>query len=315
MLKKVEAGVLSVAYEESGAGDGAPVLLLHGFPYDAHAYDDVTPLLVAAGCRVIAPYLRGYGPTRFLSPETPRSGQQAVLGHDLLAFMDALQIQRAVLAGYDWGGRAACIVAALWPERVSGLVTGGGYNIQYIPGAMQPQSPAIEHQLWYQYYFHGERGRAGLAQNRRELCRFIWQLWSPGWHFDGATYDRTAASFDNPDFVAVVIHSYRHRFALVPGDPTVEATERRLAERPPIQVPTVVLHGGNSGFTLFASPEHEKQFFTGSCVRRLIPAAGHNLPQEAPRDFAAAVLSFVQGAGKDRLVAGRCGRSGHGPRW
>jgi len=298
MLKQVEAGVLRVAYEESGAEDGTPVLLMHGFPYDVHAYDEVTPLLVAAGCRVIAPYLRGYGPTRFLSPDTPRSGQQAVLGHDLLAFMDALQIQSGVLAGYDWGGRAACIVAALWPERVSGLVTGGGYNIQHIPGAGQPQSPAIEHQLWYQYYFHGERGRAGLEQNRRELCRYIWQLWSPGWHFDEATYDLTAASFDNPDFVAVVIHSYRHRFALVPGDPAAEATERRLTERPPIQVPTVVLHGGNSGLTQWASPEREKQFFTGPCVRRLIPAAGHNLPQEAPRDFAAAVLSLVHDAGK-----------------
>lgn len=302
MLKQVQAGVLSVAYEESGAENGTPVLLLHGFPYDVHAYDDVTPLLVAAGCRVIAPYLRGYGPTRFLSPDTPRSGQQAVLGHDLLAFMDALQIRSGVLAGYDWGGRAACIVAALWPERVSGLVTGGGYNIQYIPGAMQPQSPAIEQQLWYQYYFHGERGRAGLEQNRRELCRFIWQLWSPGWHFDEATYDRTAASFDNPDFVAVVIHSYRHRFALVPGDPAAEATELRLTERPPIQVPTVALHGGNSGLTLLASPEREKQFFTGAFVRRLIPAAGHNLPQEAPRDFAAAVLSLVHDGGKDQLV-------------
>jgi pimeloyl-ACP methyl ester carboxylesterase len=295
MLKQVEAGVLSVGYEESGPGDGAPVVLLHGFPYDAHAYDEVTPLLVAAGCRVIAPYLRGYGPTRFLSSDTPRSGQQAVLGHDLLALMDALQIRSAVLAGYDWGGRAACVVAALWPERVSGLVSGGGYNIQYIPGAMQPQSPAIEHQFWYQYYFHSERGRAGLQQNRRELCKYIWQLWSPGWQFDDATYDRTAAAFDNPDFVEVVIHSYRHRFALVPGDPAVEVTEQRLAERPPIPVPTVVLHGGNSGLTPLASPEREQQHFTGPCVRRLVAAAGHNLPQEAPREFASAVLSLVHG--------------------
>ncbi|MBI5278305.1 MAG: alpha/beta hydrolase [Burkholderiales bacterium] len=308
MLKKVEAGVLSVAYEDNGAADGTPVLLLHGFPYDVHAYDDVTLLLAAAGCRVIAPYLRGYGPTRFLSPDTPRSGQQAVLGHDLLAFMDALRIQRAVLAGYDWGGRAACIAAALWPERVSGLVTGGGYNIQYIPGAMQPQAPVIEHQLWYQYYFHGERGRVGLEQNRRELCRYIWQIWSPSWHFDEMTYERTAAAFDNPDFVAVVIHSYRHRFALVPGDPAVEATERRLTERPPIRVPTVVLHGGNSGFTLWASPEHEQQSFAGSYVRRLLPAAGHNLPQEAPGDFAAAVLSLVHDGGTmDRPAVGQSG--------
>ncbi len=295
MLKQVEAGVLSVAYEESGPADGTPVVLLHGFPYDVRAYDEVTPLLVDAGCRVIAPYLRGYGSTRFLSPKTPRSGQQAVLGHDLLALMDALQIRSAVLAGYDWGGRAACIVAALWPERVSGLVSGGGYNIQYIPGAMQPQSPAIEHQFWYQYYFHSERGRAGLEQNRYDLCKFIWQLWSPGWQFDDATYDRTAASFANPDFVDVVVHSYRHRFGLVPGDPAVDATERRLTERIAIQVPTVVLHGGNSGLTPLASPEREQQFFTGSCVRRLVAAAGHNLPQEAPHDFASAVLLLVDG--------------------
>lgn len=294
MLKQVEAGVLSIGYEESGLANGTPVVLLHGFPYDAHAYDEVTPLLVAGGCRVIAPYLRGYGPTRFLSSDTPRSGQQAILGHDLLALMDALRIPSAVLAGYDWGGRAACIVAALWPERVSGLVSGGGYNIQYIPGAMQPQAPAIEHQFWYQYYFHSERGRAGLQQNRRELCKFIWSLWSPGWKFDDATYDRTAAAFDNPDFVEVVIHSYRHRFALVPGDPAVEATEQRLTERPPIHVPTVVLHGGNSGLTPLASPEREQQFFTGPYERRLVAAAGHNLPQEAPRDFASGVLSLVR---------------------
>jgi len=271
-------------------------LLLHGFPYDVHAYDEVTPLLVSAGCHVIAPFLRGYGPTRFLSLDTPRSGQQAVLAHDLVALMDALQIQRGVLAGYDWGGRAACIVAALWPERVRGLVSGGGYNIQYIPGYIEPQAPEREFQLWYQYYFHGERGRAGLEQNRYEFCKLLWRLWSPNWHFDEATYERTAGSFNNPDFVAVVIHSYRHRFSLVPGDPATEVTERRLTQRPPIAVPTIVLHGRDNGVTPVASSERHHRFFTAAYERRVIPLAGHNLPQEAPQDFSAAVLSLVNRA-------------------
>jgi len=293
MLKRVEAGVLSVAYEEAGTTTGTPVLLLHGFPYDPRAYDDVVPLLADAGCRVLVPYLRGYGPTRFLSDATPRSGQQAVLGHDLLALMDALGIERGVVAGYDWGGRAACIVAALWPERVRGLVSGGGYNIQDIAGALKPQTPERELALWYQYYFHSERGRAGLEAHRYELGKLLWRLWSPSWRFDEAAYARTAASFENPDFVAVVIHSYRHRFALVPGDPTVEDTERRLATLPPITVPTITLHGSDNGVSPVASSEHHARHFTGGYERRVVPGVGHNLPQEAPREFAAAVLSLV----------------------
>jgi pimeloyl-ACP methyl ester carboxylesterase len=293
MLKRVEAGVLSVAYEENGAANGTPVLLLHGFPYDIHAYDEVTPLLVSAGCRVIAPFLRGYGPTRFLSPDTPRSGQQAVLAHDLLAFMNALGIQNGVLAGYDWGGRAACIVAALWPERARGLVSGCGYNIQDIPGSIKPQAPEKEFRFWYQFYFHSERGRAGLEQNRYELGKLLWRLWSPNWRFDEATYERTAASFNNPDFVAVVIHSYRHRYALAPGDPAVEDTERRLIVQPPIAVPTIALHGSDDGVTPLGTSENHDRFFRAAYERRVIPLAGHNLPQEAPRDFAAAVLSVV----------------------
>lgn len=293
MFKRMEAGVLSVAYEEAGATNGAPVLLLHGFPYDVHAYDEVTPLLVSAGCRVIAPFLRGYGPTRFLSGDTPRSGQQAVLAHDLVAFMDALGIRKAVHAGYDWGGRAACIVAALWPERVRGLVSGCGYNIQDIPRSMKPLPPEAELRLWYQYYFHGERGRAGLEQNRYELCKLLWRLWSPNWVFDEAAYKRTADSFDNPDFVTVVIHSYRHRYGLAPGDPAVEETERRLTAQPKIAVPTIVLHGSADGVTPPDGSEHHEQFFSAAYERRVIPVAGHNLPQEAPRDFAAAVLSVV----------------------
>ncbi len=293
MLKKVDAGVLSVAYEDSGPETGTPVLLLHGFPYDIHAYDEVTVHLVAAGCRVITPYLRGYGTTQFLSPDTLRSGQQAVLAHDLLALMDALAIESAILAGYDWGGRAACIVAALWPERVRGLVTGCGYNIQDIPGSIEPVAPESERRLWYQYYFHGERGRAGLEKYRYDFCKLLWRLWSPSWHFDDATYERTAASFNNPDFVAVVIQSYRHRFGLAPGDPGVEDTERRLVTQPQISVPTIALHGGDDGVTPVAGSTGYDLFLKAAYERRVISGAGHNLPQEAPQDFSAAVLSLV----------------------
>jgi len=216
-----------------------------------------------------------------------------VLGHDLLALLDALAIPSAVLGGYDWGGRAACIVTALWPERVRGLVSCGGYNIQDIAGSAKPQPPESEYRHWYQYYFHGERGRAGLAQNRRELCRLLWRLWSPNWRFDDATYERTAVSFDNPDFVDVVIHSYRHRFGLAPGDPSVEATEQRLATRPPITVPTVVLHGSDNGVTPARNSEGHPSMFTGSYERQVIPGGGHNVPQEAPRVFAEAILSLI----------------------
>jgi len=293
MLKRVDAGVLSVAFEESGAANGTPVVLLHGFPYDVRAYDAATPILTSAGCRVITPYLRGYGPTTFLSGQTMRSGQQAVLAHDLLALLDALAIPRAVLAGYDWGGRAACIAAALWPERVHGLVTGGGYNVQDIPGSSKPQAPENELRHWYQYYFHGERGRAGLEQNRHALCRLLWKLWSPNWQFDDATYQRTAASFDSPDFVAVVIHSYRHRFGLVPGDPAAEDTERRLTTQPKITVPAVALDGGGDGVMPAGGSERHARFFAAEYERRVIPMLGHNLPQEGPQEFAAAVLSLL----------------------
>jgi pimeloyl-ACP methyl ester carboxylesterase len=293
MLERIDAGDLSVAYLDSGSRQGAPVILLHGFPYDVHAYDEVTPLLLEAGCRVIVPYLRGYGPTRFLSPTTLRSGQQAVLAHDLLALMDALAIPQAVLAGYDWGGRAACIVAALWPQRARGLVTGGGYNVHDIPNAGKPAAPEDEHRYWYQYYFHGERGRAGLTQNRRELCKLLWKLWSPNWRFDDTTFERTAASFDNPDFVDVAIHSYRHRYGLVPGEPAVEDTERRLAALPQIPVPTISLDGGGDGVRPADGSARHARFFTGGYERRVFPEVGHNLPQEAPVEFAAAVSALL----------------------
>lgn len=293
MLKRTDAGILDVAYFEAGAENGTAVLLLHGFPYDVHAYDDVTPLLISAGCRVITPYLRGYGPTRFLSADTPRSGQQGVLAHDLLALMDALGIQSAVLAGYDWGGRAACIVSALWPERARGLVSGGGYNIQDIPGSPNPQTPDNEHRLWYQYYFHSERGRAGLTQHRHGLCKLLWRLWSPTWDFDDQTFNQTAVSFDNPDFVDVVIHSYRHRFGLVAGDPAVEETEQLLTTLPKISVPTIAIDGNDDGVAPLGGSENHRLFFTGRYERRVVPGVGHNPPQEAPQDFANAVLSVV----------------------
>ena len=291
--KHIEAGSLEVAYEESGDLSARPVILLHGFPYDVRAYDEVTTRLVAAGCRVLTPYLRGYGPTRFLSADTPRSGQQAVLAQDLLYFMDALGIASASLAGYDWGGRAACIVAALWPERARGLVTGNGYNIQNIPKALEPASPEHEHRYWYQWYFHGERGRRGLEQDRYGICRLLWQLWSPNWDFDAATYARTAASFDNPDFVDVVVHSYRHRYGLVPGDPAVEAIEERLIAQPDIDVPTVAMDGDGDGVMAEGGCAGHAHHFTASYERVVVPLVGHNLPQEAPREFADAVLAVT----------------------
>jgi pimeloyl-ACP methyl ester carboxylesterase len=286
---------LEIAYEESGSVDGTPVLLMHGFPYDPRAYDAVVPPLVAAGCRAVVPYLRGYGPTRFLSPDTLRSGQQAALGKDLLDLLDALGIERAALAGYDWGGRAACIVAALWPQRVRCLVTGAGYNIQNIAAAAKPLPPEQEYRIWYQYYFHTERGRAGLAQNRRDFCRLLWRLWSPNWRFDDATYERTAISFGNPDFVDVVIQSYRHRYGYAPGDPALEPIEEMLAARPQIAVPAIALHGEASGVGPPAQSVQHARFFTGPYQRRVIPRAGHYLPAEAPREFAGALLELIAG--------------------
>ena len=292
-ITQVRAGVLDIACRQEGPAGGEPVVLLHGFPYDIHAYEEVVPLLVDRGCRVFVPYLRGFGPSRFVSDQTPRSGQQAALAHDLLALLDALDIRQAVLGGYDWGGRAACIVAALWPQRVRGLVSGGGYNIQDIARSQLPQSPEVEHGLWYQYYFHGERGRAGLDKYRRELCKLLWQLWSPIWHFDNATYERSARAFDNPDFVEVVIHSYRHRFGLVAGDPALEATEQRLTRLPQITVPTIALHGSDNGVIPVTTTEAHGRYFSGRYERRVIADVGHNLPQEAARDFAAALLELI----------------------
>ena len=292
-MRSVRAGVLQVAYEEHGPRDGAPVILLHGFPYDVRCYDEVVPRLVGAGHRCIVPYLRGYGPTRFLDAATPRSGQQGALAGDLLALMDALAIPRAVLAGYDWGGRAACIVAALWPERAAGLVTGCGYNIQDILGSVRPASAEQEHRHWYQYYFHTERGRAGLAANRREICRLLWRLWSPHWAIDDAVFERSAASFDNPDFVEVVIQSYRHRFGYAAGDPAYDAIEKRLEAQPAITVPAICIHGEGDGVSPPEASAGHARHFTGPYRRVLVPRAGHNLPQEAPAVWAEAIVTLA----------------------
>jgi pimeloyl-ACP methyl ester carboxylesterase len=289
-IKHVRTAALDIAYEDSGAG--VPVILLHGFPYDPRAFDAMLPLL--PGCRVIVPYLRGYGPTRFLAAGTMRSGEQAALGNDLREMMDALAIPAAVLAGYDWGGRAACVVAALWPERVRGLVSCTGYNVHDVAGAAQPGPAEQEHRYWYQYYFHTERGRAGLTQNRRGIAKLLWKLWSPHWDFDDASFEASAASFDNPDFVEVVIHSYRVRYGYAPGDPALAAIEQKLAAKPAIGVPTINLHGEGDGVGPVESSAGHARFFTGPYQRRTIPRVGHNVAQEAPRETAAAVLELVR---------------------
>ena len=293
-IHHLQTSMLDLAYEEHGPADGDPVVLLHGFPYDPRGYDAMAPALATAGYRVIVPYLRGYGPTRFLSADTMRSGQQAALGRDLLDLLDGLSIERAALVGYDWGGRAACIAAALWPERVRCLVSGEGYNIQDIAAAATPRSPETEHRLWYQYYFHGPRGRDGLAANRASLCKLLWQLWSPTWRFDDATYARTAAAFDNPDFVDITIHSYRHRFGYAPDDPALADIERQLAKQPPIGVPTIVLCGADDGVGPPSAEDRNAARFTGRYERRLLPGVGHNIPQEAPEATLSALLDLLR---------------------
>jgi pimeloyl-ACP methyl ester carboxylesterase len=294
-LKRVRTKTLEIAYEDSGPQAGTPVLLMHGFPYDPRAYDGVVPLLVAAGCRAIVPYLRGYGPTRFLSADTPRSGQQGAIGHDLLELMDALALPKSALVGFDWGGRAACVAAALWPERVLCLVSTGGYNIQNIAASVQPRPPQQEHRAWYQYYFHTERGRAGLTKNRRDVCRFLWKLWSPEWAFDEATFEKSAVSFDNPDFVDVVIQSYRHRFGYAPGDPALATIDANLARQPKIAAPTINLHGGHDGISVVAEKDGQAKFFTAAYERRVLPRIGHNVPQEAPNETVAAMRDLMKG--------------------
>jgi pimeloyl-ACP methyl ester carboxylesterase len=287
-IKTIEAGVLDIAYEEFGPGDGWPCILGHGFPYDVHAYDEAAPILARAGARVIVPYLRGFGRTRFLSLQTPRSGQQGALGADWKALMDALGVERAVLGGYDWGGRAACIVAALWPERVVALVSANSYNIQDIAHAMEPAPPEEEASYWYQYYFHNERGRRGLERDRRGIARLLWRMWSPTWDFDEAAFQRSAVAFDNPDFVAIVINSYRHRYGLAAGDPAYDEIEARLAMQPPIGVAAITIDGDRNGVNP-GTADHARRF-VGPHQHRVFEGAGHNLSQERPEDWARAVL-------------------------
>jgi pimeloyl-ACP methyl ester carboxylesterase len=294
-LRQVDAGVLSIAYYEAGPSDGPVVMLMHGFPYDIHSFVDVAPQLAAQGCRVIVPYLRGYGPTRFRDPATPRSGEQAAVGADLIALMDALHVKRAVVAGYDWGGRAACVVAALWPDRCIGLVCVNSYLIQNIAKAMVPAKPQYEVPLWYQYYFQLERGRAGLEANRREIAKILWTQWSPNWRFDEACFERTAVAHDNSDYVDVVIHSYRHRFGLAEGDPRYADLQRRLAELPAISIPAITLDGAADGVAPATDGKTTAAKFTARRTHHVIPNAGHNLPQEEPEAFAAAVMELVRG--------------------
>lgn len=296
-LHRVDAGELSVAYYDVGSATGEPVVLLHGFPYDVHSYTDVAPQLVEAGFRVLVPYLRGHGPTRFLDEHSDRSGQQAALGADLLAFLDALDLEEPVLAGYDWGGRAACVVAALWPDRVSGLVSVNGYLIQDIAAAQNPIRPDLEAGFWYFWYFATERGRQGLELNRREIAEVIWRRNSPEWAFGDEDLARAARAFDNPDYVDVVIHSYRHRLGLAPGSPRYEELEQRLAAAPAISVPTITLDGTADGNFPTTDGSQHAHLFTGPREHRQVAGAGHHLPAEAPHAFAQAIFDAAEPPG------------------
>jgi pimeloyl-ACP methyl ester carboxylesterase len=293
-LKQIEAGTLNVGYAESGPASGPPVLLLHGWPYDIHSFDEVAPILAAAGFRVIVPYLRGYGTTRFLSSETLRNGQQSVVAVDAIALMDALKIDKAVLGGFDWGARTADIVAALWPERCNGLVSVSGYLIGNQAAGKAPLPPQAELQWWYQYYFATERGQAGYDKYRRDFSKLIWRLASPKWNFDDATFDRTAAAFDNPDHVAIVIHNYRWRLGLAEGEPKYDSLEERLARGPVIAVPTITMEGDANGAP-HPPPSAYASKFSGRYEHRLVAGGvGHNLPQEAPKAFAQAIIDVAR---------------------
>jgi pimeloyl-ACP methyl ester carboxylesterase len=293
-LKQIDAGVLNVGYAEAGPANGPPVLLLHGWPYDIYSFVDVAPMLASAGYRVIVPYVRGYGTTRFLSSETPRNGQQSAVALDVIALMDALKIEKATLTGFDWGARSADIVAALWPERCKALVSVSGYLIGSQEPGKVPLPPKTELQWWYQYYLATERGRVGYEKYRHDFSKLIWQLASPKWSFDDATFDRSAASFDNPDHVAIVIHNYRWRLDLAQGEPKYDDLERRLAEGPVITVPTITLEGDANGAP-HPEPASYARKFSGKYSHRTIKGGiGHNLPQEAPQAFAQAVVDVAE---------------------
>jgi pimeloyl-ACP methyl ester carboxylesterase len=297
-VTSVETSALRIAYAEYGPADGWPVILSHGFPYDVHAFDDVASILARAGARVIAPYTRGFGPTRFISDSVMRSGQQAARGCDIVQLADALGLERPILGGFDWGGNASCVAAALWPERIGGLVSYAGYDVVDVDRQRHPVEPSLERIFWYQHLFQTERGHECLTEYRRELCRILWSEWSPGWQFDEATYTRTAASFDNPDFVDVVIHCYRWCFGLAAGDPALQPLEDLLAQKPAIQVPAVTIDGAMDPLKPGGTAEHSSRF-VGPHEHRVIEA-GHNLPQQEPRAFADAVMKV-----RDWLSSGR----------
>jgi pimeloyl-ACP methyl ester carboxylesterase len=291
-IRQIRAGELDVGYYEAGPADGTPVLLMHGYPYDIHSYVEVAPLLASRGYRVIVPHLRGHGSTRFLDGAAMRNAQQSAVALDQIALLDALKIDRAVMVGYDWGARTACILAALWPERCLGLVSAGGYIITNIAGAKVPLPAKAEHDWWYQYYFATERGRAGLTANRRDIARILWNTNSPTWHYDDATFNRTAASFDNPDYVDIVIHNYRWRLGLAEGEAKYDAYEKRLAAQPVISVPTITLDGNANGIAPATDGKAYASKFSGPRTHRLLNA-GHNVPQEAPQAFADTVSDLV----------------------
>ncbi len=288
VTRTVNTQTLSIAYHEYGAANGWPVVLSHGFPYDVHAFGEVAPILARAGARVLVPYTRGFGPTRFLSDKTPRNGQQAARGRDIVELIDALGIERPILGGFDWGGNASCVAAALWPEQIGGLVSYAGYDIIDVNGQRHPTTPALERVFWYQHVFQTERGRECLSQHRRDLCRILWREWSPSWQFDDATFARSADAFENPDFVDVVISCYRHSFGLEPGEAVLQAFEARLAQKPQVTVPTITIDGSNDPLKPGGTSEHAKMF--GGFHEHRVVAAGHNAPQEQPEEFARAVI-------------------------
>lgn len=292
-LKTIEAGVLNVGYHEVGPADGQPVVLLHGFPYDIQSYVDVAPLLAAKGMRAIIPHLRGHGATTFLDATTPRSGQQAAIGQDLVDFMDALHLEKAIFAGYDWGGRAGCVAAALWPERCAGLVSVNGYLIQDIAKSHLPAPAKVERGFWYQFYFQTERGRAGLSAHRRDIAELMWRDNSPTWKFGKEVFARSAPSFDNPDYVDVVIHSYRHRLGGAAGYPQYNELEARLAAQPVIAVPTITLDGDSDGVVPATDGKASATKFSATRLHHVVKGVGHNLPQEAPQAFTEAVLEVA----------------------
>lgn len=292
--KSIDTPVLSIAYHEAGNAGGFPIILLHGFPDDVHAWDAVSPALTKAGHRVLVPYLRGYGATRFRDASSPRMAEQAAIGQDVIDFADALRLDRFAVCGYDWGGRAAAIAAALFEKRVRAAVLIGGYTIQNTLVPSPPSSPAAERTIWYQYYFNTERGRAGLQADRRALCRFLWETWSPTWRFSDETFNRTATSFDNPDFVDVVIHSYRHRLGNAPGEARFREMEQRLAERPKINVPAITLYGADDGIARPAAENpNERTQLPALVSRRVIAGAGHFLPREKPDAVSSAILELL----------------------